>query len=333
MLDKQLAIITDVVARFTASWPLRTPIALDPHIRALTLAVILQVVFSDQDTELASLHQRLLPMLAITDSLVLQGPALRYLVGWRSIWRRFVRQRAGVDEIIYRLVRERRASAAVDRPGDLLDMLLAAANSDGSPMSEHQVRDNLMSVILAGYETTTGQVGWAFQLLAHNSHVQSRLVEELESASSEDYLSATIYETMRHKPVFLFASPREVSEPVQIDELTYRPPVRLAACTYLMHHNPDLFPDPHIFRPERFLGTTAQARTWLPWGGGRKHCLGRHFAMLEVSTILRQVLSTTDVLPAGDQIERPRWRGAILVPSAGARVVLRERRTSKRKIF
>jgi tetraprenyl-beta-curcumene synthase len=332
LIDTQTAVVAEVVARSVASWPLQTPVALDPHIRALTLAVILQLIFSDADIELAALHARLMPMLAVTDSLLLQGPALRHIPGWRGTWRTFVRQRAGVDEMVQRLVHERGASSVADRPGDLLDMLLAAENPDGSPMSERQVRDNLMSVILAGYETTTGQVAWAFQLLAHNPRVQSRLIEELDGDGGEEYLTATVYETLRHKPVFLFASPRQAAKPVQFGDLTCRPPVRLVACTYLMHHNPDLYPDPHTFRPERFLDP-AQSRAWLPWGGGRKHCPGRHLAILEVATILRHVLSTTAVLPASEQIERPRWRGAILVPSAGGKVVLRDRRQNGRHFF
>jgi cytochrome P450 len=334
MLETQATVVSEVVARSVASWPLGTPVALDPHIRALTLAVILRVIFSDQQAELDALHAGLMPVLAVTDSLLLQGPGLRYVAGWRGRWRQFVQRRAEVDEILRRLVRERKRSSTADRPHDLLDMLLAAENPDGSPMTAEQIRDNLMSVILAGYETTTGQVGWAFQLLAHNHDVQCRLIEELDaSAGGEGYLTATINETLRHKPVFLFASPREVIRPTQIGDWTYRPPVRLAACTYLMHHDPDVYADPHTFRPERFLGKAAQSRAWLPWGGGRKHCLGRHFAMLEVSTILRHLLSTTVVLPASDEIERPRWRSAILVPSGGGRVVLQGRDTVRGQFF
>jgi cytochrome P450 len=117
----------------------------------------------------------------------------------------------------------------------------------------------------------------------------------------------------------------EVMAPVEIGGWTYRPPVHLAACTYLMHHNPELYPDPHEFRPERFIEETQQARTWLPWGGGRKHCLGRHFALMEVKAIIREVLAGRRVLPASERIERPRWRSAILVPHDGGRVILRAR--------
>jgi cytochrome P450 len=334
LVEQQAAVVSDEVIRAVASWPLQTPVALDPHIRALTLKVILRIIFSRLDAELAELHARLMPMLEITHSLVLQEPELRHLARWRGTWRQFSQHRVAADEIIHRLIQQRRASSGGRQaPSDLLDMLLAAENPDGSPMSEPQVRDNLMSVILAGYETTTGQVGWAFQLLAHNPHVQSRLIEEIDATGGEQYLSAVVSETLRHKPVFLFASPREVVKPVQIGDWAYRPPVRLVACTYLLHHNPDLYPDPHTFRPERFLGLVPQSRAWLPWGGGRKHCLGRHFAMLEVTTILRHVLSTRIVAPASDQIERPRWRGAILVPSAGGRVVLHARCHSRGYFF
>jgi cytochrome P450 len=182
-----------------------------------------------------------------------------------------------------------------------------------------------MSMILAGHETTTGELAWAFLLLAHNPAVQDRLIEEIDSDSDEEYLTATVHETMRDKPVFLFAIPREVVKPVEIGGWTYPPPVHLAGCTYLMHHNPELYPNPHEFRPERFVGETQQSRTWLPWGGGRKHCLGRHFALTEVKAVLREVLSTRRVQAAGSRIERPRWRSAILVPHAGGRVVLRRR--------
>jgi tetraprenyl-beta-curcumene synthase len=334
LVEQQAAVVSDEVTRAVASWPLQTPTALDPHIRALTLKMILRIIFSRQDADLAELHARLMPMLAITHSLVLQEPGLRHLARWRGTWQRFSQERAEVDETIHRLVQRRRASSCEGHPSDdLLDMLLAAENPDGSPMSEPQVRDNLMSVILAGYETTTGQVGWAFQLLAHNPHVQSRLIEEIDATGGEPYLSAVVSETLRHKPVFLFASPREVVKVAQIGDWTFRPPARLVACTYLMHHNPDLYPDPHTFRPERYLGPAPQSRVWLPWGGGRKYCLGRHFAMLEVTTILHHVLTVRTVAPASDQIERPRWRGAILVPSAGGRVVLRARRNSRGHFF
>jgi cytochrome P450 len=325
MVADHTAMLSDAVEREVASWPVDTNIALHSPIRALTLGVILRAIFGENDNARGEMHQRLMQMLSVTDSILLQEPKLRYVPGWRKTWRAFLEQRAEVDELIHGLIARRRAEVDPGR-GDLLDMLLCAENPDGSPMSDREIRDNLMAMILAGHETTTGELTWAFQLLAHNPDVQERLIEEIDSGGGEDYLTATVHETLRHKPVFLFALPRKVVEPVEIGGWTYRPPAHLMGCTYLMHHNPELFPNPHQFRPERFIDEKQQPRTWLPWGGGRKHCLGRHFALMEVKAILREVLSTRRVLPAGKHIERPRWRSAILVPHAGGRVILRERR-------
>jgi cytochrome P450 len=325
MVADQSAMLAGTVAREVASWPLDTAIPLDPRIRALTLRVILKAIFGDQDGVLRSLHGRLMRMLTVTVSMVLQEPKLRHLPGWHGTWSRFVEQRAEVDRLIYGLMTRRRGEGEPHR-GDLLDMLLASAQANDPPTSDREIRDDLMSMIVAGHETTTGELAWAFQLLAHNQDVQDRLIEQLDDGTGDEYLTATVHETLRRRPVFLFTIPREVMEPVEIGGRTYRPPVHLAACTYLMHHNPYLYPDPHRFRPERFIDEEQQARTWLPWGGGRKHCLGRHFALMEVKAIVREVLSGRRVLPASDRIERPRWRSAILVPRDGGRVILRARR-------
>lgn len=324
MVAEQTATLTGLVEEAVASWPTGALVALHPRIRALTMGVILRVIFSDkQARELAGLQASLSRMLAITDSLLLQGPRLRHFPGWRRMWRRFLDERVQVDQRVHQLVDERRASGKGESR-DLLDMLLAAEQPNGSPMSAVEVRDNLMSMILAGHETTTGELAWACQLLAHNPQVQARLREEIDSGG-EEYLTATVHETMRHRPVFVFTIPREVAAPVQIGEWSYPPQVQLAACTYLLHHQPDLYPQPHTFRPERFIGAAGQSRTWLPWGGGAKHCLGRHFAMLEVQTVLGHLIGSRVLLPASRRIERPRWRSAILVPAHGGRVVLKPR--------
>ena len=325
MVREQTVMLEDMVAREIATWPLDAAFATHPCIRALTLRIILRAIFSDTDAALLPLHQGLMEMLSVSNSLLLQERRLRHLPGWRTTWSRFACQRRDVEGLIYGRISQRRAEG-VTQPRDLLDMLLGAENADGSPMPARKVRDNLMAMIVAGHETTTGELAWALQLLAHNPAVQDRLIEEIDGGGGEEYLTATVHETLRRKPVFLFAIPRKVIEPVEIGGWTYRPGVHLAACTYLMHHNPELYPEPQRFRPERFIGQTRQARTWLPWGGGRKHCLGRHFALLEVQSILREVLAGKRVLPVGDRVEAPRWRSAILVPRSGGRVILSERR-------
>ena len=163
-----------------------------------------------------------------------------------------------------------------------------------------------MSLILAGHETTASQLAWAFQLLAHNPRVQRRLIEEIDQDTDDVYLTATIQEVLRHRPVFLFTIPRAVKQPIEIGGWTYRPPVHLLGCIYLLHHDPDVYPEPDEFRPERFLEGQPSPYTYLPWGGGRRRCPGSHLALLEMKTVLRAVLETMTVSPASRRMERPK---------------------------
>jgi cytochrome P450 len=316
--------VAEIVEREVETWPLDAPFAVHPHLRSLTLEVILRTVFGEETTDVQMLRDRILEMLAVTTSFVLVEPRLRHLPGWHRTWRRFVCRRRAVDELILMLISQARLDGGQEH--SVLGMLLAARNADGTAMSNRQVRDHVMSVILAGHETTASELAWAFQLLAHNPGAQGRLIDEIESGDGEAYLTATIQEVLRHRPVFVFAIPRVVIEPIEIGGWTYRPPVQLLGCIYLMHHDPDLYPDPQAFRPERFLGARAQAPTWLPWGGGRKRCPGHHLATAEMRTVLRAMLAEHDILPTSPHIERARWRSVIVTPHAGSRIVLHRRR-------
>jgi cytochrome P450 len=328
VVQQHTELVTEITRREVDSWSLDIPIALHPRLRAMTLEIILRTIFGTSgrraDDCLYALRDRLLQMLSVTASAVFPEPLLRYGPG-RRIWRRFLRERAEVDELVYALIEDR--CREEDASGDLLGMLLAARNTDGSRMTPRQVRDNLMSIVLAGHETTASELAWAFQLLAHNPRVLNRLIDEIDEDAGEEYLAATIQEVLRHRPVFLFAIPRAVKQPIEIGGFTYRPPTQLLGCIYLVHHDPEIYPEPHEFRPERFLGGASPATyTWLPWGGGRKRCPGLHLATLEMKTVLRTVLATMTVRPAAKKIEHPRWRSVIVTPHAGARVILSRRR-------
>lgn len=312
-LSQQGALIADMTEREVHAWPQNTVLRLDPLLRALTLRIILRAIFGHNLDSAPHLYERLRQMLPVTLSLILQEPKTRHLPGWHRTWHVFLRRRTEVNAMLYQIINERRQEDQSSEP-DLLDMLLSAQRPDGSAMSNREIRDNLMSMILAGHETTTGELAWAFQLLAHHQPTQQCLASEICSDVEDQYLTSTINETMRRKPVFLFAIPRQVVRTVAIGDWTYHPPAHLVPFTYGMHHNPELYRDPYEFRPERFLEEPPHPRTWLPWGGGRKHCLGHHFAMFEMKTILRQVLATRVVVPAARHIERPRWRSAIVVP-------------------
>ncbi len=315
-------LVAEIVAREIVAWPLETPFPVYPRLRALTLRVIMRSLFGDEHQTFTELHEQLLKMLSVMASFVLQEPRLRHLPGWRAVWRRFVHQRSEVHRLIALLLARRRDIG--EHSGDLLDRLLTAHNRDGSSMSDQQIRDNLLSVLIAGHETTASELAWAFQLLAHNQSAQGRLIEEIDSADGERYLTATIHEVLRSRPVFPFAVPRTVVRTIEIGGWTYRAPTQLLPCIYLVHHDPELYPNPHEFRPERFLGSSPRPYIWLPWGGGRKRCVGQHLALLEMRTVLRTALLEWQVLPAAN-IERARWRSVLVTPHAGSRIVLRRR--------
>lgn len=318
--------IVEAAERAVASWPTDVAVALHPRLRWLTLEVILRALTGrfagPLDGPTFALGERILDMLAVTASPVFVEPHLRRGPGART-WRKFLDHRARVDELLEDLIEDRARRAQPS--SDLLGGLIALHKHDGSPMSRGQVRDNAMSVILAGHETTAAQLAWAFQLLAHNPLVCDRLHAEIDSGVSERYLTATIQEVLRHRCVFLFAIPRAVAKPVEIGNRTYHPPAHLLACIYLVHHDPKTYPDPHAFKPERFLDAPPDPHTWMPWGGGRKRCPGLHLAMLEMKTVLRTVLAERTIHPASKRMERPRWRSVIVTPHAGSRVILRAR--------
>jgi cytochrome P450 len=321
---------TDAVAavldRGLRSLPTEVPVALHPRLRELTLEVVLRRIFGDgiDEETIMLLRERILAMLEITASVTLTKNLMRHGPGRRT-WERFLTARDDVDELVYGLI-EKRGDPREHGEGDALDRLLAARNADGSRLSRRQLRDNVISLVLAGHETTASQLAWAFQLLAHHPRVQARLVEEIDRGESGEYLDATILEVLRHRPVFLFTIPRAVMrEGVWIGGWTFGPPAQLLGCIYLIHHDPVLYPEPDVFSPERFLGEPPGGDAWIPWGGARRRCPGRHMALFEMKTILRGILSRMNVEPASRQMERPRWRSVIVTPHAGSRVILRPR--------
>lgn len=327
-IDTERLWVMDTVRCAIALWPRDAPLPLHPRLRALTLKVILRRVFAGGEPRcedrLAALLDRALEMLTVTGSVVFPVPILRHGPG-RTVWRRFIRRRSEVDALIHALIDER-LEVDRDRAGrDALAALLAARNGDGRPMTRAQLRDNVMSLILAGHETTASQLAWAFQLLAHNPDAQRRLIEEIDEDAGDAYLTATIQEVLRHRPVFMFTIPRAVERTIEIGGRTYEPPAHLLGCIYLLHHDPVVYPEPERFRPERFLEGQPSPYTYLPWGGGRRRCPGSYLALVEMKAVLRTVLETMTVGPTSRRMERPKWRSVIVTPHAGSRVVLRRR--------
>jgi cytochrome P450 len=330
---RKAEIVQDVAEREVASWPQGVPFALHPPLRALALETALRTVLGvsggNRDSSRLELHDKLLRMLTVTGSTVFPEPLLRHGHG-RRIWERFLSDREKVDELLYALIGD--ADSSAGGCDSVFDALLHARNADGSALTATQVRDNFMSIVLAGHETTSVQLAWAFQLLAHHPNVLDKLAEEIDTGDGDAYLTATIHEVLRHRPAFLFTIPRDVRRPIEIGGHPYEPPARLLACTYLLHHDPELYPNPDAFRPERFLEAQPPQGAWWPWGGGRRRCPGVHLATLEMKIILRTVLASMTVRPAASRIEDARWRSVIVTPAHGSTVVLYPRRRSSARL-
>src|SRR5262249_20538320 len=189
------------------------------------------------------------------------------------------------DRLIFELIEQRRDGGR--QADDVLSLLLAARHEDGSPLSDLELRDELVTTLVAGHETTASQLAWAFATLARMPELTGALSEELSAGDGEALLKATIEEIMRIRPVLPNAEPRVVKKRVRIGSRAYPAGVTLYPSTYLLHHDPAIYADPYTFRPERFLEKPPGTYTWLPFGAGRRRCIGASFAMLEMQSILR----------------------------------------------
>jgi cytochrome P450 len=322
-MERLSGLMADVSEREAASWPRGEPLPLHPRLQALTLEVILRAVFGlDAGARLDRLRALLTEVLDLNSRPSSLLPFMRREFGGHSRYGRFIRLRAEADRLIYELIAERRAEHG-DRD-DVLSMLLDARHEDGSPMSEQELRDELMTLLVAGHETTASQLSWAFECLAREPAVVERLREEIVAGESEDYLTATIQEALRRRPVLPTAQPRLVKKPVEIGGWSYPAGVCLVANAHLIHHDPEIYPEPYAFRPERFLGEPPGTYTWIPFGGGRRRCLGASFAMLEMRIVLGAVLSSTEVRPGVEGAVLSRRRSITLSPRSGANTVLEQ---------
>ncbi|MBA2257228.1 MAG: cytochrome P450 [Thermoleophilaceae bacterium] len=326
------SLMAEVAEREIASWPRQTPIELHPRTQRLTLEIILRAVFGlVPGRRLDALRERLGAMLAFGDRAISLMPPPAESFAGRVLARvgpfaSFVRLQEDADELIFELIEERRRE---QRDGaDVLAMLLDAHHEDGSPMSEQELRDELMTLLVAGHETTASALAWAFERLPRHRDVLERLVDEIDGGKGDAYLTATIQETLRRRPVLPNAAPRLVMEPVEIGGWTYPPGVCVVPNAYLIHHDPEVHAEPYAFRPERFLHEPPGTYTWIPFGGGRRRCLGASFAMQEMKIVLGSVLRGCAVRAAGDGFEVARRRNITIRPGGGALAVLDDRRSA-----
>jgi cytochrome P450 len=235
---------------------------------------------------------------------------------------------AGLDRHVYASIAARRRAEDAGERTDILSLLLMARHEDGSPMSDEELRDELLTLVLAGHETTANTLAWAFERLLRTPHAYDRLRDEVRAAGGDEasgkYVEATIHEAMRSRPVIPMIG-RRVQVPWQLGEWQLPAGAAVVVSILLLHHRPDVYPDPFAFRPERFLGAKPGTYTWIPFGGGVRRCLGATLAMAEQRAVLRAVARRTDLSVLDPAPEHARHRNVTMIPAEGARVLVRSR--------
>lgn len=331
--------MADVAERDIATWPRRRAFALLPHFRRVTLEIILRTVFGVEEAEklepLANALQRLLRLGDLPFSTLWMG-FLSAQPERQDRWyaQNLLRPRRRADALLYEAIRARRA-ALTDHSAreDVLGMLLAARDEDGSPMSDPEIRDELVTALVAGHETTAITLAWAVQAIASHPEVLARIQSELrerafvapdgsldvERVGDLSYLDAVIKEVLRLRPVISVVG-RVLQVPMQIDGREIPPHTIVAPCVYLAHHDPEYYADPEAFRPERFLGHMPEPDIWLPFGGGIRRCIGAAFASVEMKVVLATVLSRTQLELVSKEPPRVVRRAIAFAPRGGVRV-------------
>jgi cytochrome P450 len=313
-------LIRRITEREMETWPVGRPFALRPHTQRITLDVILTAVFGIRDPARLVVARRVVDEFARRSHAVLLFPVLRRRLGRFSPQARFERARNALDGLVFAEIAARRSEAGGSEQDDVLSLLLGASHEDGTPMSDTELRDELVTMIGAGHETTATALAWAVERLVRTPAALARLRESL-ATGEDDYLEAVIKETLRTRPVITDVA-RKLTRPVDIGGYRLPTGTFVLAAIIAIHHRADLYPDPWEFRPERFLEGQGEGYTWIPFGGGVRRCLGAAFAQYEMRIVLRTIFERADVRAATARPERLRPRNITLAPGRGARIVL-----------
>jgi cytochrome P450 family 135 len=320
------AIVEEIVGAEIDSWPLEREFPIHSRMQAVTLEVILRVVFGvSSGPRLERLRGMLGDVLRETASPRAQiGGLVAQRLGGRGPWARFEGQLRAVDELLYAEIAEHRARGGLAERDDILSMLMQAEFEDGGTMSDEELRDQLMTLLLAGHETTATALAWTFDLLLRHRRALQRLRDSLE-AGEDEYLRATITESLRLRPVLPLAG-RRLAKELVADGLALPAGTDVTPAIWLTHTRADFYPEPFAFQPERFLEEGPDTYGWIPFGGGIRRCIGASFAEFEMRIVLREVLTRCDLRKANPMPEKTGRRNITLSPKEGTPVIVSARR-------
>jgi cytochrome P450 len=318
-LEGWTALMAEIAGDDLDRWPLDEPFEIEARTRAITLDVILRVVFGIEEAgrlaELRQLFGRLLPAGGM--QMLAMLPAFRRDWGPASPWRRFLATRARIDAILFDEIARRRADPDLDERADILSLLVA------TDLTNAELRDELMTLLLAGHETTAIALSWTFALLFAHPDAHARAVADAR-AGERAFLDAVITEALRLRPP-IPAVVRQLQAPAEVAGYRLEAGTKVSPCIWLVNRREDLYPEPHAFRPERFLEDPPETYSWLPFGGGIRRCVGASFATTEMRVVLSALLARAVLRPADPPPRHSRRRAVVLGPPRGTRAILTAR--------
>jgi cytochrome P450 len=323
-------LMSEIAENELETWPVHQAFPLLPRMQTITTEVILRAVFGvEEGSQLTDLRRLVVRLLDRCRSRSTMLPQLRRELGGRSPWARLMRTVDDVDEVLLEEIRRRRSQPASELGDDVLSLLVQARDDEGNPMSDRELRDELLTLLVAGHETTATALAWTFERLVRHPSVLARLTDELATGDTS-YLDAVIKETLRLRPVLPIVA-RKLAAPYELNGYRFPKGTVLMPSIYLLHRHPSLYPNPDEFWPERFLDRHPDTYAWIPFGGGVRRCLGGPFAQFEMNVVLRTVLSRVTLEAAGEASETIARRSFTFAPERGAMVVLKSRAGRSRR--
>ncbi|QUR66322.1 cytochrome P450 [Mycobacterium spongiae] len=327
---RQAELMSEIAAANIAGWPVGKRFAVAPKMAEITLEVILRTVIGATDPARLAALRNVMPRLLDVgpwETLAIAKPDLLN----RRLWRRLRRRLAEADELLYAEIADRRADPDVAARTDVLAMLVRAADEDtstpASTMTDRELRDQLMTLLAAGHDTTATGLSWALERLTRHPAILDKAVDAAHASAAGDpagdeYLDALAKETLRIRPV-VFDVGRILTEPIELAGYRLPAGIMVAPTIGLIHSSAAVYPDPDRFDPDRMLGASLGPTTWLPFGGGNRRCLGATFAMAEMRLVLREILRRVQLTTTTAADERTRLRHVTIVPSGGAVIHVR----------
>lgn len=341
-----------ITEQVISQWQVGESFSVLPYMQEISLEVILKAVFGLADgPRYEKLKEVLLKILnpkqPFVTAIMLVFPSFQRDLGSWSPWGKFLRLREQMDELIYAEIRDRKQQADPSRT-DILSLMMAARDEEGQSMTDVELRDELITLLAAGHETTATSLAWALYWIHHLPEVRAKLLQELDSLGenpdpnailrrqsppeASPYLSAVCSETLRLYPVVMLALNRLVKCPLEVMGYQLNPGTVVIPCIYLTHHREDLYPQSKQFKPERFLERQFTPSEYLPFGGGNRRCIGMAFALFEMKVVLATVLSRWQMELADSKPVQPARKGALLGPGGGIQMIVTGKREQNQAV-